>query len=161
MGKIENYPNHIISKDGVVINTKTGNTLKSYIGSTGYYMVGLSHNNKSNPKRVHRLIANAFIPNPNNKPQINHINGIKTDNSILNLEWCNHSENMEHAFRIGLANNTGEKNGMSKLNSSKVLEIKTMLVNGLSQQKIANKFNVSRSCILKIHLGKTWVHIIC
>jgi DNA-binding NarL/FixJ family response regulator len=145
MGKIENYPNHIISKDG----------------STGYYMVGLSHNNKSNPKRVHRLIANAFIPNPNNKPQINHINGIKTDNSILNLEWCNHSENMEHAFRIGLANNTGEKNGMSKLNSSKVLEIKTMLVNGLSQQKIANKFNVSRSCILKIHLGKTWVHIIC
>lgn len=63
---------------------------------------------------------------------------------------------MQHAFSSGLANNTGVKNGMAKLNERKVREIKELLKQGISQYKIAKKYNVSRSAILKIHLNKTW-----
>jgi len=159
MKKINQYENYTITEKGVIINQNTGHNKSWYVGSTGYYMVTLSKNNKQNPKRVHRLIAEMYIPNPYNKPHVNHKNGIKTDNSLSNLEWVTHDENMKHAFRTGLANNTGINNGMSKLNPDKVLDIKKLLKNGLSQSKIAEKFNVSRSCILKIHLGKTWKHI--
>lgn len=72
--------------------------------SKGYLRVCLSNENRKYI-RVHRLIAFAFIPNPENKPQINHKNGIKTDNRIENLEWITCSDNHKHAFKIGLKTN--------------------------------------------------------
>ena len=150
--KIKDYPEYGITKTGVIRNESTNKIKSQYVGSTGYYMVSFSYKNKSKSKRVHRLLAINFIPNPNNYKFINHIDGDKLNNDLNNLEWCTHSHNMKHAFKTGLVNNTGEKNGMSKLNKSKVVEIKRLIKNGMSQQGIANKFNVSRSCILKINL---------
>ena len=159
--KIANLENFEISKSGVIRNCNTLKIKSQYISSTGYYMISVSKNNKSKSYRVHRLLAETFIPK-NNKSQIfvNHIDGNKLNNCLENLEWCTHLENMKHAFKTGLANNSNEKNGMSKLNSKDVAEIKTMLKNGISQYKIAKKFNVSRSAILKIKLGKTWSNIV-
>ena len=156
---ISEYPMYDISKNGIIRNRETKKIKSQYVGSTGYYMCTLTKDKKYKPKRVHRLLAELFIPNPNNELFINHIDGNKLNNSISNLEWCSHSYNMKHAFRTGLINNTGEKNGMSKLNEEKVKEIKILLSNKVSQYKIAELFNISRSAILKINLKQTWAHV--
>jgi hypothetical protein len=83
-------------------NNKNELVLKQFYNVRGYYQIGLYFNNKQKYYYVHRLIAQAFIPNPNNYPIINHINGIKSDNSIGNLEWCTYLHNIRHAFSTGL-----------------------------------------------------------
>lgn len=81
---------------------RKGRVLKQIVGTTGYYNINLCKNNKKKFTRVHRLVAQAFIPNLNNLPCINHIDGNKLNNSIENLEWCSYSYNNSEAYRIGL-----------------------------------------------------------
>lgn len=96
---IEGYK---ITDKGNVISYKRKKIkqLNPYPNTKGYPLVDLSQNRRS--VKVHRLVAIAFIPNPKNKPQVNHINGIKTDNRVENLEWVTNSENQLHAIKIGL-----------------------------------------------------------
>lgn len=80
-------------------------TLKKSINKFGYEYVCLSDNCKTQKLKIHRLVAQAFIPNSENKPQVNHIDGNKQNNCVFNLEWCNNSENMKHAVKMGLWRN--------------------------------------------------------
>lgn len=80
-------------KDKILINCKT---------SQGYEKVMLCKNKQVKNQMIHRLVAKAFIPNPNNLLEINHIDGDKTNNKVSNLEWCTRSENIKHAYELGL-----------------------------------------------------------
>lgn len=89
----------------------------------GYKSVILSYNKIKKHKTVHRLIAETFIPNPENKPQVNHINGIKTDNRVENLEWVTISENTQHAYNIGLLVAKGNRKGFTGKNCSTSIQV--------------------------------------
>lgn len=117
----------------------------------GYSCVGLQKNNKAKMFKVHRLVTEAFISNHNNYPQVNHINGIKTDNNVNNLEWCNAKQNCQHAFKIGLRKS---KKGIDNPRSKKVYQIdplnnKTInIFNGLREMERETGFsrnNVAKS----------------
>ena len=96
--------------------------LKTYLNSCGYYHVGLTHNNIQTKRTVHRLLMEAFNPNPNPDiyTDINHINEIKTDNSLSNLEWCTHKENM----------NSGTAEQRALINSMRTKHLKKLLKGG-------------------------------
>lgn len=92
--------------------TKQGRLLHPYTNKRGYKRATLIRNNEREKKLVHRIVAETFIPNPDNKQQVNHIDGNKENNSVENLEWCSNIENIHHAFNTGLFDN--KIDGMKK-----------------------------------------------
>jgi hypothetical protein len=90
---IQEFPNYQISNLGNVRNIQTGKILKPNIGTTGYYFVNLYLEGKAKSIKIHRLVAKYFIPNLNNKKEIDHIDNNTLNNNISNLRWCNRSEN--------------------------------------------------------------------
>lgn len=93
---LKNFPDYEIDKSGVVKNIKTGRILHQYKDKNGYMKVALYRDRKQFRLQVHRLVAEEFIPNPEAKPQVNHIDGNKENNAVKNLEWCTLSENQIH-----------------------------------------------------------------
>ena len=132
-------------------------TGKGYLKGSGYLTVDINRKGK----KVHRLVAEAFIPNPNKLPQVNHKDGNKTNNSVENLEWCTNSENSKHAVALGLRP-LGEEKNNSKLNREIVLFIRKNYICGdkkYGQKPLARKFGVAPATIKDIVLKKKWRHI--
>ena len=94
---------YTISTDGEIYSFYIdGSEIKKHVNKDGYPAVSLTVGGNSQSCTVHRLLANTFIPNPENKPQVNHRNGNKLDYRLTNLEWSTASENMQHAVEMGL-----------------------------------------------------------
>lgn len=93
---------YLVSNDGRVYSTKTKKLLKPMKNEKGYLCVELRRNHTRKVMRIHRLVAGAFIPNSNNFNEVNHKDGDKENNSVANLEWCTRSQNMKHAYLLGL-----------------------------------------------------------
>lgn len=130
-------------------------TIKGYLG------VVLTKDSINKGFSVHRLVATAFINNPENKEQVNHINSIKKDNRVENLEWVTRSENLIHSYNAGThPSKEGILNGRSKLTENQIVEIKKEALNSnINTIKLWEKYNVSRSTINRIVSGETWSHI--
>lgn len=131
--------------------------LKAGINSRGYYTVVLHKNSNPKSTKVHRLVAETFIENIKNSSSVNHINAIKTDNRVENLEWCSHLENMQHARKLKLINPAkGEGHGMSKLTNQQVITIRN---DNRSLKEIAKDYGVSPGLVGFIKRRKNWKHI--
>lgn len=126
----------------------------------GYLKVALSGNGKLKSFRVHRLVAKAFCGCINGKYEVNHIDGNKLNNRADNLEWCNRSENVKHAFNNSLAKPLrGSKNPTSVIDEIKAMTIKTMLMSGFGPTEISKRYGVSINICKDISRGRTWNHI--
>lgn len=149
-----NEGNYIITAKGEIINKLTKKELKQHVDRYGYKRVNLSICGKNVQKLVHRLVAEAFIPNPCKKPQVNHKNGIKLDNSIENLEWVTNEENRAHAV----------KNGLHKHQKYEVFKNGISLGVFKSSKEISDKFGLDQSAICKVangHYNTTKNYRIC
>jgi hypothetical protein len=120
-GVVDSGENYAVSSNGNVMNTSTGRLLKPALKRSGYYQVVLQHNKKVKHYVVHRLVALAFIENPENKEQVNHVDGVKTNNNLTNLEWATRSENQIHAINMGLAG-AKQTEILVKFNSQEVIQ---------------------------------------
>ena len=144
-----------VFEDGEIYNHHTRKYLKFSI-DCGYYRcrVGKTRVFK------HQLIAKAFVPNPDDLPQINHIDGNKLNNDAENLEWVSSSANIKHAYAIGLMNVGGEKNPAAKLTEDDVIRIRALYeTDKYTYGVLAEMFGVSKSTVYQIIKRKLWKHI--
>lgn len=148
-----------VSSIGNVYSVRRNNNLAlSYEKKGGYVSVELNVGGKAKRVKVHRLVAIAFLPNPENKSTVNHKNSIRSDNRVENLEWATQSENILHAFKYGNKDNHGEKHSHNKLTERDVIIILS-LKGKHTQQEIADMFKVSRENISRIHRRLSWKNI--
>ena len=150
---------YFASPNGNIYN-RHGDLMIGAIDPCGYRHTILNRKNRN----VHRVIAETFIPNPNNLPCVNHKDGNKLNNSIDNLEWCTYSENTIHAYQTGLEQkNCGENHHSHKLTKEDVEYIKQKYIKRDSEfgaVALANKFGVDRTTIHDIIRGKTWREVV-
>lgn len=125
----------------------------------GYSYIHLCKQGVRSIVLVHRLVAQSFIHNPESLPQVNHKDGVKTNNNCNNLEWVTCGQNHLHASRTGLRsfdNQRGELNWRAKLTSEKIKEIRTLLSQQVSRKDIALRFSVCRQTVDSIANGDSW-----
>ena len=160
--EIPGFPGYYVNTSGEVFSTRTGSWKKRklQLGDRGYMMVEI-RTAEGQPyfKTVHRLVAITFLPNPEDKPCVNHKNGIKTDNNLSNLEWCTYSENTVHAFDSGLIRARGEDNSASTLSQSQVEHVCQLLQDtNLTGKQIRDVTGVCDTVVSKIKRGVAWRH---
>lgn len=151
---IEGLPGYQVSSLGRVKSSVRHSTrcLKGSRTGLGYVSVYFKGGKR---EYVHRLVAAAFIPNPDNKPHVNHRDSNPSNNHYSNLEWVTHRENIQHALDCGRMN-YGEINGQCKLTKSDAEAIRNSKASG---QLLAALFNISESTICDIRKNRTWKHL--
>ncbi len=163
-----------ISNLGRVLSLKKNPIILKTGDREGYERVNLPSQDDLKiykPFSVHRLVAQAFIPNPDNKPQVNHINSNRKDNKHINLEWCTQSENNKHAHmygykfstdkhkKISSENNTGTRSPKSKLNESQVHQIRELRLSGISYLNLGKQFGIGHETARQIVLRNSYKNI--
>ena len=157
---IKDFNDYEVSNHGRIKSLKRNRELimKVTNDKDGYQVVGLTMAGKKYCKKVHRLVAEAFVKNPNIKPQVNHKNGLKDFNFYKNLEWVTGSENISKAYKMGLIiAKKGEDCFYSKLKKKEVQNIRTKYSTGTySMKELGYEYNCSAVNIHYIVTYKCW-----
>ena len=156
---LEGSKDYLVCTDGFVY--RNGNKLSgSSMGKQSKYKRLFVFFKDGSRERffVHRLVAEAFIPNPENKPYVNHKNGIQDDNRVENLEWVTPRENSQHAIKTGLMP-SGEDRWQAKLTEAQVHEICQLMVDGWRNKELSEKFKVHKWVMTSIRNGISWKDI--
>ena len=148
-----------VSTMGNVLSFRLNAFLKPWITQHGYRQLHLTSLGSVKAFNICRLVALAFIPNPENKKCVNHKNGIKTDDRVENLEWATHSENTKHSFRLGLQSNKGINHSQHKINEETVREIRERSNLGDGLELLSAEFKLSKSHLSGIINRRYWAHI--
>jgi len=151
---IAEYTDYVIYDTGIIKSLKHNKIilLKYVLDRYGYPIICLSTNGKSKTFKIHRLVAQTFIPNPDNKPQVNHKDGNKQNNRVDNLEWVTRKENEKHAVENGLKGH--------KLLENDVLAIHGLYLSGMTRKEIGLIYGVTDTHIYYIVNGLTWKYLI-
>jgi hypothetical protein len=155
IGRVKSLPRTIVSCTGKVYNRKE-RILKQTTNEDGYKIVYLSKDSKDFSYGVHRLMAKAFLLNPEGKPMVNHKNAVRSDNFIDNLEWCTNAENIQHSFNLGISSNKGEKHPRAIFTMEKVRAIREELTRGKTPLEVANQFGIKRRNVYAIRDKQNW-----
>lgn len=153
---------YLISDRGDIKGVKSGRIRKQQISPKGYCHCVISAGGRSKKKciRVHKAVAETFIDNPHNKPEVNHKDGNKTNNDVKNLEWATTKENMEHSVKYGLFKPTyGSKHGSTKLNRDVVEWIRGVYKSGDKEfglRALSRKIGVDHSTLHSIIHHEIW-----
>ncbi len=161
LGRVRSLDRRVKGKNNSKI-FKKGKILIAQKGGSGYLKVTLSVNGKLTGKEIHRLVAKAFLPNPENKPEVNHKTGDKTCNTVETLEWCTALENTNHAIKLGLIGKKGEDNPRAKLTNEQVKEIRKKHVPydiAYGTKALANKYGVNIATIQNIVHNRTYKNV--
>lgn len=155
------FKKYLITGTGQIINEKTNKKVKPYKNEFGYLIVNVEdpYSGKAKKRRVHRLVAEAYIPNPLGKPEVNHKDGVKFNNRPSNLEWCSSKENKDHGWATGLYTKRGDKHPGSLLTASTVHEICKLMEEGARNVDISKAYNIDRDWVSHIRSGDIWKHI--
>lgn len=163
--KETSIPGYFVSNLGG-FRGRSGKPIKQQIHKNGYYVYAMRPEGRKGIckcVKIHRLIAEAFIPNPENKPFINHIDGNKLNNNVNNLEWCTNQENVIHAYKMGLCKiKRGEDNHWSKLTNEQAEWIRKHYIprdKQFGSRALGRKFNISHQQILDIVNNKSYKNI--
>ena len=151
-GRVRSRPFMMRHWSGKVI-PQSERIVKQSRHSGGYCVVALRDGKKH---YVHRLVASAFIGESNEKQDVNHINGVKSDNRVENLEYCDRLHNVRHAIRTGLQDNSGERNGRAKHKAERVAAACRLALGGMSYAEASRKSGVCQETIRLAVAGKRW-----
>lgn len=157
--KLERNPMYLISDEGEVFSLFSNRLLKLSESKNGYLVVNLRIDGKSQPRYVHRLVAEVFLPAVEGKPHINHKNANKHDNRIENLEWCTNIENLKHAFDNNLIR-SGSQCTQAKLSEQDVENICKMFSEGLTTGQILLVYpTTNRNTLNNIRSRRCWTRV--
>lgn len=150
---------YAVTEDGRIWNHKRKIFMKYHPDADGYLTFRPSRDGRYSYLKIHRIVAKAFVPNPENKPQVNHLDGDKTNNHASNLEWCTAKENMHHAIRTGLIRQDGDQHVNAKLTREEVLTIRNRLVEGCSHRSLAIQHGVTIGTISNIKTKRRYANV--
>jgi len=161
--RVKYYLGHKVYSNGIIISCK-GVSISKRLNEKGYWQVNLFYDGKNHCKRLHRILAELFIPNPENKPQVNHKDRNRANYDLDNLEWSTARENCVHSVLNGgrdnwTRNNKGSNNSKSKICKNDVENILLYYNNKiLTQKELSRKYIIGQSTINKIVNKKLWAH---